>query len=45
MVAHDQAAYEIAKAGEEFIAKVNLESCLNGLVLIIENILSAQKQL
>jgi len=43
LVTHDEGAREIAKSGGDLIARVNLESSLNSMVLVIENILSARK--
>ena len=43
LLAHDSEAQTIAQEGQEFISKVNLESSLDGTVMIIENILSARK--
>ena len=41
--AHDAEARNIAQEGAEFISKVNLESSLDGVVMIIENILTAHR--
>lgn len=41
---HDAAAQEIAMAGGEFISRVNLESALDGVVMIVENILGARRE-
>jgi len=43
LVAHDAAAQQIAQAGSELVSKVKLESALDGMVLLIENMLSAQR--
>lgn len=43
LVAHDAAAREISQAGGDFISRVNLESSLDGMVMIIENILGARR--
>ena len=42
IVAHDKEARAIAQAGGEFISRVNLESALDGVVMMIENILAAR---
>jgi hypothetical protein len=41
---HDEAAQEISRAGADFISKVNLESALDGMVMIVENILGAWRE-
>jgi hypothetical protein len=42
LVAHDRAARAIAQEGSELIARVNLESALDGVVMTIEKILAAR---
>jgi hypothetical protein len=42
LVAHDRAARAIAQEGSECIARVNLESALDGVVMTIEKILAAR---
>jgi hypothetical protein len=43
LLTHDREAQTIAREGRELIARVNLESALDGLVMIIENILAARE--
>jgi hypothetical protein len=43
LVAHDEEARAIAQEGGDLIKRVNLESALDGLVMIIENILTARE--
>jgi len=42
LVAHDSEARSIAEEGGDLISRVSLESCLDGVVMTIENILAAR---
>lgn len=42
LITHDEEARTIAQEGSDFISRVNLESALDGMVMIVENILAAR---
>jgi len=43
LLAHDAEARTIAREGGDFVSNVNLESSLDGMVMIVENILAARR--